>query len=498
MAGLHKELRTHPHNPRILAESAKVYARDKTPEIASDGAVSELDVKPGGPDLAARHVREIHRMSGDAGVRRTVQGLQVTRGNQFVLQMLNHDQGVKDLLAPQRASNPGVPVAVQTALETNDAGQPLPADVRDQFAQATGHDPADVRLFDDHRAHDAAASVGARAFTVGQRIFFNRGENDPGRPSGRELFMHELVHTVQQKGAGIPRAAELEISTAGDRQEHEAEHVARSVLGAERKTAANDGQDTHERVAGRELFQAGSSQGPRLQRVISFTVANNAPTTNAVVANETAGGFELTSPDPTFEWTPDVTIHGDPGDPFAEWETAHHQVAKGFWTNVWWGAGADRTHRQVTINGGLPMRDATAAGNTWYSDWRAQGFAADGDVRSPVMHDTPSTGVIPWDNPVAGRAGNSGFYNYGFGFVSTVSARHTTAGTGAAAFRHLGHMHWNFMLNGRFDAALPLNGRVTVNGGAVNHSPMYSGFDPANRPMHGGDIVNDNFHETDT
>ncbi len=498
MARMHKELRTHSHNARTLAESAKIYARDKTPAMSRDGVISELDAKPGGPDLAARHMREIRRTSGETGARRKMQELQATRGNQFVLQMMKHDRGVKDLLTPQRTSNPGIPDAVQTALDTSDAGQPLSVDLRDRFAHATGHDPADVRLFDDRRAHDAAASVGARAFTVGQRIFFNRGENHPGSASGRELLMHELAHTVQQKGAGNARAAELEISTPGDRDEREAEQVARSVLDADREAAANDGQETDGPVAGSEVLQAGSARNPRLQRVISFTVASHDPTVNNVAADERADGFILTSADPTFEWTPDVTIHGDAADPFAEWETAHHQVAKGFWTNIWWGTGADRTHRNVTMNGGLPMRDATAAGNTWYSDWRAQGFAADGDVRSPVMHDQPNTALIPWDNPMVGRAGNSGSYNYGFGFVATVSARHTTAGTDAAAFRHLGHMHWNFALNGTFNAALPLHGRVTVTDGAVNHSAMFAGFDAANPPMHGGAICNDNFLTTDT
>jgi hypothetical protein len=152
----------------------------------------------------------------------------------------------------------------------------------------------------------------------------------------------------------------------------------------------------------------------------------------------------------------------------------------------------------VTIDGGLPMRDATAAGNTWYSDFRAQGFAADGEVESPIMHDQPATARLPWDNPVAGRVGNSGWYNYGFGFVSTLSARHIPDGTGAAAFRHLNHMHWNFSVDGTFDGALPLHGRVTVNGGAINHSRMFPGFDPDNPPMHGGAVINDNFRTTDT
>ena len=235
-----------------------------------------------------------------------------------------------------------------------------------------------------------------------------------------------------------------------------------------------------------------------LQRVISFTTAEGAFTTNNIVANEDAAGFTLTSPVPTFQWVPDVTIHGDATDNFADWETAHHQVGKGFWLNVWWGTAADRTHRRRTITGGLPMRDATAAGNTWYSDWRAQAFAADGDVRSPVMRDTPSTGTIPWNNPVAARGGTRGWFNYGFGFVSTLSARHVPDGAGAVAFRHLDHVHWNFSVDGTFDNTLPVPGRVTLHGGAINRSGAIPGVDAANRPMHGGAIINDNFADADT
>jgi hypothetical protein len=411
--------------------------------------------------------------------------------------MVARDSSVKNLLGSVQAARPTIPQAVQTQLNSNNAGRQLSREQRDQFGRATGHDVSRVQLFDDQHASDAAAAIGARAFTVGQRIFFNRGEFDPGRESGRELLMHELVHTVQQRDAQMPDAKKLDISSPNDRQEHEAERVARSVIRRERKAAANDGLETEQELAGHETIAAGSSSIARVQRAITFTTADHAPTTNNVAADETAAGFQLRSADPTFQWQPDVTIHGDAGDPFADWETAHHQVAKGFWENIWWGAGAARTHRRVTIAGGLPMRDATAAGNTWYSDWRAQGFAANGDVRSPVMRDRPQTALIPWNNPVAGRAGNSGSFNYGFGFVSTLSARHIPDGTGAAAFRHLNHMHWNFTLDGTFDGALALGARVTVTGGAINHSKMFSGADPANMPMHGGAIVNDNFTTTD-
>jgi hypothetical protein len=352
-----------------------------------------------------------------------------------------------------------------------------------------GHDFSRVRVHTDETAAASARAVNALAYTVGQHVVFDHGRFAPHSTTGRGLLAHELAHTVQQRDAVMPAPATLEISSPGDSEERSADALAVSVM---RDVAANDDGEPDDRPRAAGMHVA------RLQRVISFTTANGAFATNNVVANETAGGFSLASPVPTFQWQPDVTIHGDATDVFADWETAHHQVGKGFWFNVWWGTGADRTHRRRVIDGGLPMRDATAAGNTWYSDWRAQGFAADGDLRSPIMADTPNTGTIPWVNPVAGRGGTRGWFNYGFGFVSTNSARHIPDGTGAAAFRHLNHVHWNFGVDGTFDTTQPVGGRVTLNGGTINHSPVIPRIDTANRPMHGGEIINDHFLDTDT
>jgi hypothetical protein len=396
-----------------------------------------------------------------------------------------------------QADKQAVPAIVHEVLGA--PGQPLDAASRSYFEPRFGHDFSQVRLHTDAKAAESARAVNALAYTVGKHVVFGAGQFGGASRSARHLLAHELAHTVQQQDAAMPSLARLAISRPGDQDERQADQIADSVINPGTSRAAND----EDAVADpRARHAAGSMRIARLQRAISFTTADGVFTPHDVVAveDEDPDGFILRSPVGTFQWEPDVTIHGtgDPTDAFTDWEVAHHQVAKSFWMNVWWGTGADRTHRRTTITGGLPMRDATDAANTWYSDWRAQGFAADGDLRTPVMRDTPSTGVIPWANPIAGRGGTRGWFNYGFGFVSTLSARHIPDGTGAAAFRHLRHVHWNFMLDGSFDTTLPIPGRVRVNGGAVNRSKVIPGFDVNNRPMHGGDIVNDNFHDTDT
>lgn len=57
-----------------------------------------------------------------------------------------------------------------------------------------------VRIFTGERAANAAAMLGARAFTVGSDIVFGRDQFAPMTPAGRGLLAHELTHVLQQAG----------------------------------------------------------------------------------------------------------------------------------------------------------------------------------------------------------------------------------------------------------------------------------------------------------
>lgn len=495
----------HPpsNDRRALEKSARVYGKGRTPEVDAQGRVTELSIAPMGLDATAKHLSEIQHAFGDVGVWQTIMGLQKTRGNQFVARMMGVNNRARRLVSDTLVSGAAlaVPAPVRNVLASPGSGSALPATEQTSFEQSLGQKPSDVRFYDNPASHEAAASIGAKAFTVGRRIFFGKGQYHSRREDARELLAHEVIHSYQQRNAVMPSPASLMISSPQDRLEQQADRWAKAIVRSSGDSGANDGGIGEEEVAAQDLKNLDSAVVARIQRVISFTTDDGDINTSDMTVDETAAGFRFQSVDPaeTFRWEPDVTIHGEAGDPFADWQTAHHQVAKGFWRNIYWGSGANRTRRRYFIDGDLPMRDATAAGNTWYSDWRAQNFAADGDTRTPVMRDGPFSARHPWDNPMPGRVGNSGWFNYGFGFVSTLSVRHVPTGTGADAFRHLNHVHWNFGIAGTFDGSQPLGARVNITtGGPINHSSVFSGHDPDNPPMHGGDIVNDNFDHEDT
>ena len=82
-------------------------------------------------------------------------------------------------------------------------GQRLAPDLQTQMGQAMEADFSKVRVHTDARADMLNRSVGARAFTTGQDLFFKQGEYQPKSSEGQKLIAHELTHVVQQNGSEI-------------------------------------------------------------------------------------------------------------------------------------------------------------------------------------------------------------------------------------------------------------------------------------------------------
>ncbi|GAA0666909.1 hypothetical protein GCM10010193_18200 [Kitasatospora atroaurantiaca] len=77
-------------------------------------------------------------------------------------------------------------------------GAALPAALRSRMESALGGDFSRVRV---HSAGQGPQELGARAWALGDRITFARGEYRPGTREGDALLAHELTHTLQQEGS---------------------------------------------------------------------------------------------------------------------------------------------------------------------------------------------------------------------------------------------------------------------------------------------------------
>ncbi|MDH3657579.1 MAG: DUF4157 domain-containing protein [Nitrosopumilus sp.] len=79
-------------------------------------------------------------------------------------------------------------------------GSSLDSSTRGFMEPRFGFDFGRVRIHTDSNAVKANASIHARAFTMGNDIYFNDGGYDPKTTQGRKLLAHELTHVVQQTG----------------------------------------------------------------------------------------------------------------------------------------------------------------------------------------------------------------------------------------------------------------------------------------------------------
>lgn len=67
--------------------------------------------------------------------------------------------------------------------------------------------PEGIRLHTDADAARRASGLRARAFTLGDDVYFGAGRYDPTTPAGRELLAHELYHAHRQRETGEQRIA---------------------------------------------------------------------------------------------------------------------------------------------------------------------------------------------------------------------------------------------------------------------------------------------------
>lgn len=114
------------------------------------------------------------------------------------------------VIARQAAGSANVSENVAAEIRASQGGgSALPKSVRRFMEPRFGANFSKVRVHTDARAAKLNRQVSARAFTVGNQVFFGGGQFQQESQGGRELIAHELTHTIQQ-GAAVQRSEELQ------------------------------------------------------------------------------------------------------------------------------------------------------------------------------------------------------------------------------------------------------------------------------------------------
>lgn len=127
--------------------------------------------------------------------------------------METKDNKVRLMRSPilQRMSSDGgmlaTPDLEATINRERRGGRPIENNVRKQMEQGfgAGADFSRVKIHTDAQSDQLNRSIGARAFTTGQHVFFGQGEYKPGSQQGQKVFAHELRHVQHQNGRAVQR-----------------------------------------------------------------------------------------------------------------------------------------------------------------------------------------------------------------------------------------------------------------------------------------------------
>jgi hypothetical protein len=98
-------------------------------------------------------------------------------------------------------------------------GAPLPDSTRAGIEPYVNADLSNARIHTNKNAAAMSASIGARAFTVGNDVYFGRNAYNPHSSEGRGLIAHEAAHVVQQNKGNLSSATSTPHSMRGQATE---------------------------------------------------------------------------------------------------------------------------------------------------------------------------------------------------------------------------------------------------------------------------------------
>jgi hypothetical protein len=91
------------------------------------------------------------------------------------------------------------------------SGAPLPLGVRRFMEPRFRADFSKVRVHTGEKAAALSSEVNARAFAVGNQLYFGKDQFRPESREGKELIAHELTHTIQQ-GSAVQRSEAVAVT----------------------------------------------------------------------------------------------------------------------------------------------------------------------------------------------------------------------------------------------------------------------------------------------
>ncbi len=154
----------------------------------------------------------------------TIQLLQERYGNNEVRRIVQPQLLQEPVVDQSRTLDKQIVDEIQRA---RGGGQPLESEISSQATQKFGKSLDNVRVHTDRKSDQISRQINARAFTIGNDIFFRSGAYSPNSEHGKQTLLHELTHVVQQSSSGTS-SGPLKLGEPDDQYEREADHISQS------------------------------------------------------------------------------------------------------------------------------------------------------------------------------------------------------------------------------------------------------------------------------
>ena len=185
--------------------------------------------------------------------------VQPESGEKVALSTLQQQVGNRAVqrLLVQRKENGAFDLDDETTARINrqrGGGQPLEGATQERMSESLGQDLSDVRVHTSRESDELNQQLSAKAFTIGQDIFFREGAYQPQTGSGQELIAHELTHVVQQSSGAVGGGSGgMSVNAPGDAFEQQADAVAKTVTTSGARSDVQRQEDEEEDLQMKEI-----------------------------------------------------------------------------------------------------------------------------------------------------------------------------------------------------------------------------------------------------
>jgi hypothetical protein len=169
------------------------------------------------------------------------------------------------------------------------SGQAIDSGTRSFMQARFGADFSNVNIHTGSEATSLNRELNAKAFTVGNDIYFNEGQYQPYTSQGKSLLAHELAHTIQQGGAQNKASRVPDIQREPDKKGSDYKIIRMHF----------DGKDLIVSGDGKEIFRyAGQSGRPVLLREEDVKQCGGDPVTDTYMNDKRFVGIKDFGPIP--------------------------------------------------------------------------------------------------------------------------------------------------------------------------------------------------------